>query len=67
MMVLPAEEREILLHANYLGWPVERIAHHFDISADVVKSRLHDAMHRLLAADQLRVEHGCDPPSQACA
>ncbi len=67
MMVLSAEERDILFHANYLGWPVERIARHFDMPADVVKLRLHEALHRLLTADHLRVEHGCDPPSQVCA
>lgn len=48
MVLLPAEEREILYHAHYLGWTVERIAGHFEIPDDIVKLRLHDALQRLL-------------------
>jgi DNA-directed RNA polymerase specialized sigma24 family protein len=49
MTHLPAEERAVLYHAHFLGWPVERIACHFDIPDDMVKLRLHDALRRLLA------------------
>ena len=48
MVLLSAEEREILYHAHYLGWTVERIAGHFGLSDDDVKLRLHDALQRLL-------------------
>jgi DNA-directed RNA polymerase specialized sigma24 family protein len=49
MTLLPAEEREILLRAHSWGWPVERIACHFEIPDDLVKLRLHDALERLRA------------------
>jgi DNA-directed RNA polymerase specialized sigma24 family protein len=49
MMLLPAEERAVLFHAHFLGWPVDRIARHLEIPDDMVKLRLHDALRRLLA------------------
>jgi DNA-directed RNA polymerase specialized sigma24 family protein len=49
MMSLPADERVILVHARHSSWSVEQIARHFDLSPDVVKVRLHDALRRLLA------------------
>lgn len=49
MTLLPAEEREILMRAHYWGWPVERIACHFELPDDRVKLRLHDALERLRA------------------
>jgi DNA-directed RNA polymerase specialized sigma24 family protein len=49
MLLLPADERAILLRARDSGWSVERIARHFDVPPDVVKRRLHDALRRLLA------------------
>jgi DNA-directed RNA polymerase specialized sigma24 family protein len=49
MMSLPADERVILIWACDTSWSVERMAQHFDLSPDVVKVRLHDALRRLLA------------------
>jgi DNA-directed RNA polymerase specialized sigma24 family protein len=49
MMSLPADERVILVRACHSSWSVERMAQHFDLSPDVVKVRLHDALRRLLA------------------
>jgi DNA-directed RNA polymerase specialized sigma24 family protein len=57
LTVLPAEEREILLRAHYWGWPVERIACHFEIPDDLVKLRLHDALERLRALERPRAGH----------
>lgn len=54
MMSLPAEERVILLRACHSSWSVEQIARHFDLSPDVVKGRLHDALQRLLAVSASR-------------
>lgn len=51
MRLLPAEEREILLRAHFWGWPVERIACHFELSDDIVKVRLHDALEQLRALE----------------
>jgi DNA-directed RNA polymerase specialized sigma24 family protein len=47
MMSLPAEERVILLRACHSSWSVEQIARQFDLSPDLVKVRLHDALQRL--------------------
>jgi DNA-directed RNA polymerase specialized sigma24 family protein len=47
MVLLPAEEREVLFHAYALSWTVERIACRLGLPRDVVKLRLHDALHRL--------------------
>jgi DNA-directed RNA polymerase specialized sigma24 family protein len=52
MMLLPAEEREILLRAHFWGWPVERIACHFELPDDIVKVRLHNALVKLRALDE---------------
>jgi RNA polymerase sigma factor (sigma-70 family) len=49
MTLLPAGERDILLHAHYSGWSVEQIANRFGLSNELVKDRLHDALQRLLA------------------
>ncbi|MCW2513635.1 MAG: hypothetical protein JWR11_2677 [Mycobacterium sp.] len=46
-MLLPVEEREVLFHAHVLSWTVERIACRLGLPRDVVKLRLHDALHRL--------------------
>ncbi|WP_319449859.1 MULTISPECIES: sigma factor-like helix-turn-helix DNA-binding protein [unclassified Mycobacterium] len=54
LTLLPAEEREILLRAHYWGWPVERIARHFEIPDDLVKLRLHEALERLRAFEGRR-------------
>jgi RNA polymerase sigma-70 factor (ECF subfamily) len=51
MTHLPAEEREILLRARFWGWPVERIACHFELSDDIVKVRLHNALEQLRAVE----------------
>ncbi len=51
MKQLPAEEREILLRAHFWGWPVERIACHFELSDEIVKVRLHDALEHLRAIE----------------
>jgi RNA polymerase sigma factor (sigma-70 family) len=50
MTLLPAEERDILLHAHYSGWSMEQIANHFGLSNELVKDQLHDALQRLLAS-----------------
>jgi DNA-directed RNA polymerase specialized sigma24 family protein len=47
MALLPAEERDILFHAYCLRWTVERIACHFDVSPDIIRLRLHEALQRL--------------------
>jgi DNA-directed RNA polymerase specialized sigma24 family protein len=49
MALLPAEERDILFHAYWLRWTVERIARNFDVSPDIIRLRLHEALQRLLA------------------
>lgn len=48
MARLPDHEREILYRASSLNWPVERIARDLGLPSDVVKLRLHDALHRLV-------------------
>lgn len=56
----PAEELDILWHAHYFGWTVEKIADRFDLSDDIVKLRLHDALQRLLVAiDGRDRDSGC--------
>jgi DNA-directed RNA polymerase specialized sigma24 family protein len=47
---LTAEERAVLWSAHHLGWSVEKIAGHYDLSKDTVKLRLHDAFQRLLTS-----------------
>ena len=47
LALLPAEERDILFHAYCLRWTVERIACHFDVSPDIIRLRLHEALQRL--------------------
>lgn len=48
MARLPDQEREILYCASSLKWSVERIARDLGLTSDIVKLRLHDALHRLL-------------------
>jgi DNA-directed RNA polymerase specialized sigma24 family protein len=50
MTQLTAEERAVLWSALRLGWSVEKIAGHYDLSKDTVKLRLHDACQRLLTS-----------------
>ena len=47
---LSPRHRAVIWRAHYLGWTTERIACDLGITEDVVKCRLHDALHAVRLA-----------------
>ncbi|SFF61178.1 RNA polymerase sigma factor, sigma-70 family [Mycobacterium sp. 455mf] len=57
MAGLPEAHRAVLSRAYYRGWTTGKIAEDLGIAEGTVKSRLHDALHRLKL---ILAEMGCD-------